>query len=243
MGGRRNSFKKSAIYFSPHLWVVKCLKFPRLVKDNHTNQFAWRLSLELQLFRCKTWAIVYLKTPASWMNPRRDKESWGKSIQKERGIQGSSGMAYVLHCPPPDLSGRLLFGKAVLKTGRKSFKAGAPSLHPASQHYLNRLVHLLDKWKYYLLLSQACRGPSWMFFLTLYQKRNWQPAPRRQCNMTCSFKEPLISIPSPFWDTIAYFYTLNTSPLPFLGECRKRNQISVGAFEYEVGEICKCICI
>lgn len=84
-------------------------------------------------------------------------------------------------------------------------------------------------------------GASWMFFLTLYQKCNWQPAPSRQCNMTCSFKEPLISIPSPFWDTIAYFYTLNTVS-PVLGEHRKRDPMSVGAFEYEEGEICKCSC-
>lgn len=44
--------------FPPPLQIAKCLKFPRFVKDNHTNQIAWLLSMEHQLFRCKTRAIV-----------------------------------------------------------------------------------------------------------------------------------------------------------------------------------------
>lgn len=81
-------FKNRAIYFPPHLQVVKRLKFPPFVKDNHTNQFAWFLSMEHQVFRCKTRAIVYLKTHASWMNPRRDKEFWKRDGTKKEAFRG-----------------------------------------------------------------------------------------------------------------------------------------------------------
>lgn len=81
-------FKNRAFYFPPHLWVVKCLKFLQFVKDNHTNRFTSFLSMEHQLFRYKTWAIVYLKTHASWINRRRDKESWNRYWTKKEVFSG-----------------------------------------------------------------------------------------------------------------------------------------------------------
>lgn len=163
--------------------------------------------MEHQVFRCKTQAIVYLKTHASWMNPRRDRVL-KKVLNKKRGTQGSSSLAYMPHCPQSGPS----LGRCSPNQQEK-LQAEAHSLHPLNNNWTSLCIYLKNGNA--ACFSPKLAGPSWMFFLTLYQKCNWQPAPRRQCNVTCSFKQPLVSIPSPFSDTIVYFYTLNTFPPPF----------------------------
>lgn len=173
--------------------------------------------------------------PPGWI--QEETKSFEKGMEQKKrhsGVQQSG-----IHAPLSTI--RPHFGKVALQTSRKSFEAEAHSLHPLNNNWTGLCTSLRNGNA--ACFSPKLAGPSWMFFLTLYQKCNWQPGPHRQCNVTCSFKQPLVSIPCPFWDTIVYFYTLNTFPSsPLLGECRKRDQICVGAFECEVGESCKCSC-
>lgn len=135
------------------------------VKDNHTNQFAWFLSMEHQLFRCKTQAIVYLKTYASWMNPRRDKDSWKRYWTKQEAFSGPA----VWHTCPIVHSQTWAAGPSLeMWLSNQQEKLWGRSSQPApSQQYLNRLVHLLDKWEVLLASLPSLPGPlecfSWLF--------------------------------------------------------------------------------
>lgn len=140
----KKPFKNKAMYFSPHLLVPSVSNFPGLLKSiiltNLPGFFQWSINY----FAVSPELLCILKP----MPPGCIQEEWQrilkKVLNKERGIQRSSSLAYVPHCPRWALSSRPLFGKVALETGRKKLQGRSSKPAP----------WLLT------ILEQAC-APTW----------------------------------------------------------------------------------